>query len=159
MTEKELKRLSRAELLELLLMQTRETEVLKMQLEEAKQELQNREIRIREAGNLADATLAINGVLESAQQAAEQYLENITRMEKEARQQCRQMLLDAAHEAEKIERRAAGRTRIVIFKSEKPRQAEPEFPRAAEPEKKASLQPLRQIAELARKPLQRIRRK
>ena len=94
MTEKELKRLSRAELLELLLMQTRESELLQMKLEAAKQELDARELNLREAGNLANAVLMINGVMESTQNAAQQYLDNIQRMEQETRQQCLQMMDD-----------------------------------------------------------------
>ena len=135
MTDKELKRLSRAELLELLLMQTRESEHLKMQLEEAKRELADREIRIREAGNLADATLAINGVLESAQKAAQQYLDNIARMEQETKLRCQQMLLNASGEAEKIKLEAAENPRVVIYRPEKPTQAEAEEIFAPEPVK------------------------
>ena len=126
MTDKELKRLSRAELLELLLMQTRESEQLKMQLEEARRELGDREIRIREAGNLADATLAINGVLESAQKAAQQYLDNIARMEQETKLRCQRMLLEASGEAEKIKLEAAEHPRVVIYRAEKPKQPDPE---------------------------------
>ena len=126
MTDKELKRLSRAELLELLLIQTRESEHLKMQLEEAKRELTDREIRIREAGNLADASLAINGVLESAQKAAQQYLENIDRMEQETKLRCQRMLLEASGEAEKIKIEAAENPRVVIYRTEKSVKTNPE---------------------------------
>ena len=135
MTDKELKRLSRAELLELLLIQTRESEHLKMQLEEAKRELADREIRIREAGNLADASVAINGVLESAQKAARQYLENIARMEQETKLRCQRMLLDASGEAEKIKIEAAGNPRVVIYRTEKPVKPDPESIFAPEPAK------------------------
>lgn len=106
MTDKELKKLSRGELLELLLMQTREAELLRMQLDEAKKQLQNRELRLREVGNIADATLAINGVMESAQKAAEQYLENIRRMEEETKARCEKLLIDATNEADKIRHEA-----------------------------------------------------
>ena len=92
MTEKELKKLSRAELLELLLMQTRESELLQMKLEASHQELDNRELKIRKAGTLADASIALNGVLESAQNAAQQYLDNIALMEQENRERCIRML-------------------------------------------------------------------
>lgn len=102
MTEKELKRLSRAELLELLLIQTRETEHLRAKLEKANQQLADRELRVRESGSLAEAVLVINGVVEFAQAAADQYLENIARMEKETKLRCRQMLENAKAEAERI---------------------------------------------------------
>ena len=135
MTDKELKRLSRAELLELLLMQTRESEHLKMQLEAARRELEDREIRIREAGNLADATLAVNGVLESAQKAAQQYLDNIARMEQETKLRCQRMLLEASGEAEKIKLEAAENPRVVIYRTEKSVKPDPEEIFSPEPAK------------------------
>lgn len=102
MTEKELKRLSRAELLELLLLQTRETDRLKVKLEAARQQLANREIQIWESGSLAEAVLAVNGVVDAAQAAADQYLENIARMKAETEEQCRKMLEEAKAEANRI---------------------------------------------------------
>lgn len=102
MTEKELKRLNRVELLELLLIQTRETERLRMMLETAQQKLENREIQIGKCGTLAEATLVVNGVLEAAQATADHYLENIARMERETREKCRKMLEEAEAEATRI---------------------------------------------------------
>lgn len=102
MTDKEMKKLSRAELLELLLVQTRESERLQKRLERAEAELAERRLKIQEAGNLAQAVLEINGVMETAQKAAQQYLDNIAHMEEETRQRCEQMLEDARKEAEQI---------------------------------------------------------
>jgi len=110
MTEKELKRLSRSELLELLLIQTKETERLTQQLAEAEQALSDRQLRLEKAGDIAQAALEINGVMEAAQAAARQYLDNIARMEQEARQRCEQMLRDARQEAEQILREAKENT-------------------------------------------------
>lgn len=102
MTEKELKKLNRAELLELLLVQTRETERLQERLDKAEEEIASRHLRVMEAGNLAQAALAVNGVMEAAQAAAQQYLENIARMEEETRLRCEKMLVQARAEAEQI---------------------------------------------------------
>jgi len=85
MTDKELKKLNRAELLELLLAQTRENELLQQKLEEAEAALADRQLRINKAGNIAQAALEINAVMEAAQAAAQQYVENIARMEAEIR--------------------------------------------------------------------------
>ena len=102
MTQKELKRLSRSELLELLLMQTKETERLMKKLEEAESLLLQRELKLEKAGDLAHAVLEINGVMEAAQAAANQYLENMAAMERQTRIQCQQMLEEARREAERI---------------------------------------------------------
>lgn len=99
MTDKELKRLSRAELLELLLAQTEEVERLRTELEDMKRQLEERRLQISQAGNLAEAALQINGVMEAAQAAAEQYLLNISAMEEETRRKCEQMLASAERQA------------------------------------------------------------
>ena len=77
MSEKELRRLSRCELLEMLIAQMEENELLKQQLEESRTKLQSRYIATQNAGSIAEASLQLNGVFEAAQAAAEQYLENI----------------------------------------------------------------------------------
>ena len=77
MTEKELRRLSRMDLLEMLLEQSKEVERLQQELAEARQQLEERRIMTEEAGSIAEAALRINRVFEAAQAAADQYLENI----------------------------------------------------------------------------------
>lgn len=102
MREKDLKRLSRAELLELLLVQTRETERLREKLEIAEAQLSERQLKIEKAGDLAHAVLEINGVAEAIQAASQQYLDNIIRMERETELRCEQMLSAARKEVAEI---------------------------------------------------------
>ncbi|MEE1282719.1 MAG: DNA repair protein [Acutalibacteraceae bacterium] len=77
MTDKELRKLSRADLLEMLLMQSKEVERLRSELDEANRKLENRKILLENSGSIAEAALKINEVFEAAQLAADQYLENI----------------------------------------------------------------------------------
>ena len=77
MTEKDLKKLTRAELLEMLLIQSRENLRLQNEVERLEQALEDRQIKLSEAGSIAEAALQISGVFEAAQQAAEQYLSNL----------------------------------------------------------------------------------
>ena len=77
MTDKELKKLSKADLLSLLLTQSKEMDRLKEELAEARKQLEERSILLEKSGSLADASLAIFHVLEDAQKAADLYLENI----------------------------------------------------------------------------------
>lgn len=102
MANKDLKKMSRAELLELLLIQTRTVEQLQKKLAKAEALLADRQLRIEKAGSLAEAMVDINGVMEAAQAAADQYLENIAAMREETRKQCDQMLREARAEAERI---------------------------------------------------------
>lgn len=80
MTDKELKRLNRAELLDMLLAQVKENEELKTRLAEMKEQLDDKKIMIDEAGSIAEAALRLNGVFQAAEAAAAQYLENIRRL-------------------------------------------------------------------------------
>lgn len=77
MTEKDLKKLSRKQLLELLLMQTERVDALQKKLADAEARLNDRALAETEAGSIAEAALRLNGVFEAAEAAAEQYLENI----------------------------------------------------------------------------------
>lgn len=81
MADRELKRLSRRELLEMLIAQGRENERLQAEITRLEELLSEREIHLSESGNIAEAALRLNGVFEAAQRAAEQYLENISRGE------------------------------------------------------------------------------
>lgn len=77
MTEKELRKLGRAELLELLLEQAREFEALEQRLNAAEAALQSRQLQLETCGSIAEASLKLNGVFEAAQKAAEQYQQNV----------------------------------------------------------------------------------
>lgn len=92
MDDRDLRRLSRQEMLEMLLELTRENEELKAELENMKNELQSKRIAVEEAGNIAEASLKLNKVFEDAQNAADQYLKNIQLLEKYKKQEVRKIL-------------------------------------------------------------------
>ena len=75
MTEKELKKLNRYQLLELLIVQTERADKLQLQLEEAQQQLNEKEIHMTVLGSIAEASLELSGVFAAAQKAADLYLE------------------------------------------------------------------------------------
>ena len=78
MTDKQLRKLSRIELLEMLIQHSKEITRLQEQLEEAHELLEDKYIAIDNAGSIAEASLQINGVFSAAQQAADQYLQNVS---------------------------------------------------------------------------------
>lgn len=80
MDEKQLRRLRRMDLMELLLSQAQEIESLQERVVELEDKLKRREIIVAEAGSIAEAALKLNKVFESAQAAADQYLENVARL-------------------------------------------------------------------------------
>jgi hypothetical protein len=77
MTDRELHRLSRKELLDLLIQQSKETKNLQERLDAAEEQLASRRIEVENAGSIAEASLRLNGVFQAAQEAADQYLENV----------------------------------------------------------------------------------
>ena len=102
MTDKELKRLSRSELLEMLIQQSKELELLRKQLDAAQTALQNREIAITNAGSIAEAALQLNGVFTAAQDACQQYMENICHLSQNQDRICAQRDAESQAEAKRI---------------------------------------------------------
>ena len=99
MTDRELRKLSRAELLGLLLEESRENERLREQLNQANQALIGKNIALTKAGSIAEAALALNGVFDAAEQAAQQYLDNIQRLSGEQQTLCQRMEDEARQKA------------------------------------------------------------
>ena len=91
MTDKELRRLSRSELLEILIAQMEENEKLKKHLEEAKEKAHSRQIAIEQSGSIAEAAMKLSGIFDAAQEAASLYMENIKQLSSGSEGQgCRQ---------------------------------------------------------------------
>ncbi len=80
MDTKDLKKLNRKQLLELLLEQTKRVEELEELLRIAEDKMNERILAETEAGSIAEAALRLNGVFEAAQAAADQYVANVKRM-------------------------------------------------------------------------------
>ena len=95
MTEQELKRLSRGELLQMLIAQMEEKEQLKNELEKAETQLADRKIALDEAGSIAEAALQLNGIYDAAQAAAQQYLDNIQQLQEQQEAVCQNMQQEA----------------------------------------------------------------
>ena len=102
MMEKDLKKLSRAELLEMLIESSSELEACKEKLAAAEQALQNREIMINKAGSIAKAALMLNGIFDAAQLACRQYTENIQSLSERQEQLCAQMEAESRAKSERM---------------------------------------------------------
>ena len=80
MTDKELRKLNRSELLELMLEQSREIDRLQSELEETRAALTERNLKIDSCGSIAEAAAEVNYLFQSAQKAADMYLLNVQRI-------------------------------------------------------------------------------
>ena len=76
----DLSKLSKKDLLEIMLKQGEEIDSLREQVRELQAKLDDKEIRIAKAGSMAEASLAVTGIFEEAQKAANLYLQNAMRM-------------------------------------------------------------------------------
>lgn len=102
MTQNELKRLSRSDLLQMLLKQSKELKELKQTLAATEEALQDKRIMINKAGSIAEASLKLNGVFEATQTACQQYIENIAHLSHRQKVICAQMELESKKRAERI---------------------------------------------------------
>ena len=75
---------------------------LTAQNQELERELEEKRLRLRNAGNIADAALEINDCFRSAQNAADQYLNEIKAIREETEAQQQRILTQAQAEADKI---------------------------------------------------------
>ncbi len=92
MAGKDLRKLSKTDLLELLIEQGRENLALKEKLEKAEAELAQRRLAMEQSGSIAEAALKLSGVFEAAQKAIDLYRENCER-------ECQEMLARAREQA------------------------------------------------------------
>lgn len=103
-TEKELRKLNRYQLLELLMIQTERSNELEKQNNLLQEQLARQNFRISSLGSMAEAALQVSGILEAAQKAADVYLqaarEQAARIEEEATEQARQILRQAQDAAQ-----------------------------------------------------------
>ena len=79
-TDKELRKLNRRQLLELLLEQTNENKRLTEENDSLRQRLEKKEIILENAGSIAEAALMLNEVFDAAQAAVDQYIKSIKKM-------------------------------------------------------------------------------
>ena len=114
MTDKEFKRLSRAQLIDVIYQLQLKHEELLAENERLEKELEDKRLRISKVGNIAEAALEIHDVMLAAQDAAAQYVEEIEirandeyqRICQEAQDKAALIIEKAQREADKIMSRA-----------------------------------------------------
>jgi len=85
--------------LELLVMQTERADKLQARLEETTRQLNEKNIQISSLGSIAEASLQLGGVFQSAQQAADMYIDAAKKraeeIEEAAREKAAQIITQA----------------------------------------------------------------
>ena len=105
MNSKELRKLSRKEILEILLEQTKRIEILEYELEQTKKELNEKKSSLKNVGSLAEASLVLSNIFKTADEAANIYIENIKELaikeEKNTKKELRELKKKKIEEIEK----------------------------------------------------------
>ena len=141
MTDKELRKLRRDDLLQILISQQRQIDDMNAQLAEMKAALEDRRIKVEESGSLAEAALRLNQVFEAAQAAADQYrqqmIEDTDALRARAHVDAEEIVHAARGDAERILREARAEAgRLMAEAGAKPEpETQPEPAAQEEPEK------------------------
>ena len=114
MTDKEFKRLSRSQLIEIIYQLQIKQDELIADNEKLSTALEDKRIRIRKAGDIASAAVEIHNVMQAAQDAASHYIKEIQmrvdnerqHILKDAKERADAIIADAQQEAEQIITRA-----------------------------------------------------
>ena len=120
MTDKELRRLSRSELIDIIYELQKQNQQKDAAYQELQNELEKKTLILSEAGSIAEAALQINDVFKAAQAAADQYVLSVEVMcgeaEKtvaEARLERDRIIREAQEKAKKIEESARNGAALV----------------------------------------------
>ncbi len=119
MTEKELKRLSRRELLEILLEMSEENDTLARRSAELQKKVDDRSLALTRAGSIAEASLQLNGVFEAAQSAAAQYLENVQAMSGNAQSLSDSIMERARSESSDMLEKARRESELILSRAKR----------------------------------------
>lgn len=123
MTDRELRRLTREDLLDIIYELQQRTQRLEQENETIRKQLSDRTMKLENAGSIAEAALAVNGVFEAAQAAADQYLAQV----RGSQQLADRLVADAQRKASAIVQQAQQEAdRIRAGSTQDARQAQPE---------------------------------
>ena len=125
MKDRELRRLSRTDLLELLLAQRRENEQLRCILDQTQAQLADRTIHLDRAGSIAEASLQLSGIFEAAEDSCQYYMDNIRqlserqnevcqKMEQETKEKCDRMVAEAEMKAQQCWQNCSEKIRELV---------------------------------------------
>lgn len=132
MADRELRHMSRTELIEIIFALKQSEDSLKAENAELRAQLQDRTIKVEQAGSIAQAALELNKVFEAAQAAADEYLLSVRAavgntqdaadsVRTQAQTQAEQLLAGAQADAEALRERTRQECRAMTEEAERRR--------------------------------------
>ena len=119
MTDKEFKRLNRAQLIDIIYQLQLKQEELIAENEKLSTALEDKRLRLSKAGNIAEAALEIHNVMQAAQHAAVHYLEEIRLLRRSCDEECQQTLEKAKDDAAEILAKARQEAAEILAQTQK----------------------------------------
>ena len=102
MISKEMNKLSRRELVDIIYQMKKNEQQMQEEITVLQKTLQDKRIRLSEAGSIAEAALDITKMFSVAQNTADLYLHEIACMKADAENECKKMIEDAKKQAKDI---------------------------------------------------------
>lgn len=102
MISKDLKKLSRRELMDIIYQMKKNEQQMQEEIASLQEALQEKRIRLSTAGSIAEAAASITNVFSAAQMTANLYLQEISCMKEETEKECAKKIEDANRTVAKI---------------------------------------------------------
>ena len=118
MTDRELRKLRRVDLLELLAQVSREKEALQDQVAALQAQLAERQLNLDRAGTMAEASLRLSGVFADIDAAGAQYLYNIQQLSQERTAACERLEAETRAQADAILAEAQAKADAILAQAQ-----------------------------------------
>ena len=102
MTDKEFRKLKRGDLVAIIYEYQKQQEILIKENEELKEKLESKELKISNAGSIAEAVLEMNHLFETAQKTADDYVEQVKLSMSDAEKKAEEIISQAQKKADEI---------------------------------------------------------
>lgn len=102
MISKELKHLSRRELVDIIYQLKKNEQELQEEIGSIKNKLKDKRLQISTAGSIADAAMSVTNIFSTAQMTADLYLREIACMKEETEKECAKKIEDAEKKVKEI---------------------------------------------------------
>ena len=101
-TDKEFRKLKRGDLVAIIYEYQKQQEILIKENEELKEKLESKELKISNAGSIAEAVLEMNHLFETAQKTADDYVEQVKLSMSDAEKKAEEIIAQAQKKADEI---------------------------------------------------------
>ena len=92
MINKELRKLNRRELIEIIYQMKKNEQKMQEEIDALQAELQDKRLRLSDAGSIAEAAVSVTNIFSAAQAAADLYLQEIACMKEDTKKECAKIL-------------------------------------------------------------------